>query len=99
MTYSKSFPRTLEGSSYPIWEEITLTIEEEKNCEDQAKKENIELMMECIDNAKGILEVKHLKPYQTDLVHMAVALFEKRSSHAVYFKEKKAKEKFDKTFS
>lgn len=39
MVFSKTFPRTLKGSSYPIWEEINLSDEEEK-----AKKENSELM-------------------------------------------------------
>jgi len=38
---SKSFPRTLKGSSYPIWEEISISDEEEKQIEDKAKKENI----------------------------------------------------------
>jgi len=30
MAFSKSFPRTLKGSSYPIWEEVLLSEEERK---------------------------------------------------------------------
>lgn len=30
MAFSKTFPRTLKGSTYPIWEEITLDDKEEK---------------------------------------------------------------------
>ena len=30
MSFSKSFPRTTEKSSYPLWEEISLSDDEEK---------------------------------------------------------------------
>ncbi len=33
MTFFKTFPRTLRGSSYPTWEEITLSDKEEKEAE------------------------------------------------------------------
>lgn len=92
MPFSKSFPRTKD--SYKIWEEIELTPEEEKEQETKAQEENIKLMSECIDQAKKLITDKGLKPYQSDVVAMGIALFEKISSHQVYWKERRAKEKF-----
>ena len=96
MAFSKSFPRTLKGSSYPIWEEVFLSEDEEREAELKAKRENYELMKECIDKAKEILKDKNLKDYQSDVVILSIALFDKIASHSVYHKENKAKEKFDK---
>ena len=98
MAFNKSFPRTTDKSVYPKWEEIELTEEEEKEQEVLARKENIQRMEESIDDAKTIIESKGLKPYQTDMVNMALALFEKRASHEIFYKDNKAKEKFDKKF-
>ena len=55
-------------------------------------------MNECIIDAKKIIAKQGLKTYQTDLINMAISLFEKRASHNVYWKEEKAKDKFDKLF-
>jgi hypothetical protein len=96
MAFTKSFPRTSEKSVYPKWEEVSLSDGEEKKVEEEAKKENIKLMNECIDKAKDIIKEKGLKEYQSDVINIAIALFEKISSHSVYWKESKAKEKFDK---
>lgn len=98
MAFFKTFPRTLKGSSYPIWEEVTLSDEEEKRAEIEAKEENISLMKECIDEAKKILTEKGFKFYQSDVVNLAVSIFDKSASHSVYYKENKAKEKFDERF-
>jgi hypothetical protein len=98
MPFSKSFPKTSKTSTYPQWEEITLTDTEEKEQEEKSKTENIKLFKECIDDAKEIIQEKGLKDYQTDLINIAVSLFEKRSSHTIYWKESKAKEKFDEMF-
>jgi hypothetical protein len=95
MTFSKSFPHTTEKSVYPKWEEILLSDDEELTQETLARKDNIKKMQECIDDAKRIIESKNLKPYQTDMINLAISLFEKRGSHEVYYKENKAKEKFD----
>jgi hypothetical protein len=54
-------------------------------------------MYESIQDAKTIMDQEELKPFQTDMIHIALALFEKRASHEIYYKENKAKEKFDKT--
>jgi len=97
MAFSKSFPNTVEGSNYPKWEEVFISDEEERLEEQKAKEENINLMKECIDDAKNIIKEKELKDFQTDLINIAIALFEKRASHSVYWKERKAKDKFDET--
>ena len=99
MPFSKSFPKQSKTSSYPQWEEITLTDAEEKLEEAKARNENIKLMKDCIDDAKAIMQEKGLKDYQTDIINMAIALFEKRASHSVYWKESKAKERFDEMFN
>ena len=98
MVFSKSFPRTLKGSTYPTWEEIYLDENEEKEIELKSKNENYELMKECLDKAKGILKEKELKDFQSDVVAMGVALFDKIAGHTIHHKEAKAKEKFDKKF-
>ncbi len=96
MAYSKSFPRTVENSNYPRWEEIYLAEHEEKEAEALARSENIALMKECIKDAKDIVQELSLKEFQSNVVDIAIALFDKRASHTVYHKESKAKEKFDK---
>jgi len=96
MTFSKSFQKRVDGTSYPKWEEVYLTYEEEITAEDEARKENLRLMRECIKDAKGILGDIGYKDEQDSVVRAAISLFEKRSSHEIYWKEKKAKEKFDK---
>ena len=96
MPFSKSFPKTSKTSTYPQWEEVKLTDEEEKAVEEKSKTENIKLFKECVEDAKVIIQEKGPKDYQTDLINIAVSLFEKRASHEIYWKENKAKEKFDK---
>lgn len=96
MPFSKSFPKTTNKSVYPKWVEVFLTEEEEKAIEQECRAKNIGLMNDCIRDAKRIIESQDLKKYQTDLVNIAIALFEKRASHEIYLKEAKAKEKFDK---
>jgi len=98
MAFSKSFPRTTEKSTYPVWEEIYLSDDEEKQVDLETKNETISLMQECIDDSKKIISEKGLKDYQSDVISMAISLFEKRASHSVYKKEQKAKDKFDEKF-
>lgn len=98
MAFSKSFPRTLKGSTYPNWEEVFLTEEEEKEAENKAREENNRLMKECIDEARKILEEMGVKVGDDDVLRVAISLFDKLSSHQVYHKEAKAKEKFDEKF-
>ncbi len=95
MVFSKSFPKTIEGSTYPRWEEVFLTDEEEQDIERKAREESIKIMKECIDDAKALIEEKGFKGFKEDILKVAVPLFEKRASHTVYWKESKCKEKFD----
>lgn len=94
MVFKKSFAITSD-KAYTRWEEVTLSDMEEKEQEDLARTDNIAKMKESIDDANSIMESKGLKPYQTDMIHIALSLFEKRASHEIYYKENKAKEKFD----
>jgi hypothetical protein len=95
MAFSKSFPKTTGKSPYPTWVEVYLTEEEERLIEEKCREDNIKIMEQCIIDAKNIIDNQELKRYQTDLINIAIALFEKISSHNVYLKEAKAKEKFD----
>lgn len=92
MVFSKSFPKTRD--KYPVWEEVFLNEEEERESEAKARDENIRLMKECIEDAKKLFENQDLKKYQSDIINIAISLFEKRASHQVYWKESKAQEKF-----
>jgi len=99
MPFSKSFPKQSKTSTYPQWEEITLTNEEEKGIELKSREENLKIFKECIEDAKSTLIEKGLNESNSDIINMAIALFEKRASHEIYWKENKAKEKFDEMFN
>ena len=94
MAFSKSFPKTLPGTNYPIWEEITLTAEEEQLVEELCKKTNFQLMDQSIQEAK-MLSIKNGMNEDSNIIAIAKSLFDKRASHLVFWKESKAKEKFD----
>ena len=96
MVFKKSFPKTIKGSNYPQWVDVSLTKQEELEQEEFCRKENIKLMEECIEDAKKIVEKNELKHYQTDIISIAKSLFDKRASHSIFWKENKAQEKFDK---
>jgi len=98
MVFSKNFPRTEKNSTYPVWEEIELSSSEEKDIDGLARSENIALMKQCIEDARLIIDSQNMRDYQTDFVRIAISLFEKRSSHVVYWKEQACKEKFDVKF-
>ena len=72
-----------------------MSLAEEHAEEERARKENISLMKQCLDDAMAIARSKNLQPYQSDMVLMAVTLLNKRASHAVHWKDSKCKEKFD----
>lgn len=94
MPFSKTFPRTIPGSNYPAWEEVYLTEEEEKAVEVECQTENFRLLDDCLREAKA-LAIKHGMNTEDIVTRLAIALFEKRASHEVFWKESKAKEKFD----
>lgn len=95
MGFSKRFPKPVEGSVYPKWVEISLSKEEEEKVERHAAEEHVKLFMACIEDAEKIAIERNLKPYQTDIISIASALFDKRVSHVVYMKERKCREKFE----
>ncbi|MBI2573435.1 hypothetical protein HYV86_06225 [Candidatus Woesearchaeota archaeon] len=95
MTFSKTFPKTVPGSNYPVWEEIYLTEQEERDVEEQCRKENYVLMDISLNQAKA-LAIKHGINEDGIRATLAVALFEKQASHVIFHKENYAKEKWDK---
>jgi len=99
MAFSKTFPRNIKGVTYPQWEEVFLTEKEEQEEEQRSRLESIKLMKECLGDADKIVSELNLKRFQSNLVSIALALFEKRASHTIYYKENRAKEKFDRSFS
>ncbi|MFH1133204.1 MAG: hypothetical protein V1735_01805 [Nanoarchaeota archaeon] len=96
MAFSKSFPKRSDKSVYPNWVDVRLSDEEERAIEAKARQENIRLFKECIVDAKVLMDGQGLKPYQTNIIEVANALFEKRASHAVFWKENASREKFEK---
>ena len=94
MAFSMRIPRDVKGSNYPVWEEIALTEAEERAVEAAARERNIALLKECLRDAGQIVLDQDLKHFQNDLVHLASELFNKRSSHEVFWKEAKCREKF-----
>ncbi len=94
MPFSKTFPKTIPGTNYPLWEEVYLTPAEEEQVEQDCKRENFRILDECVRDAKA-LAIKHSINTEENVTHLAIALFEKQASHVVFWKESKAKEKFD----
>lgn len=97
MAFSKTFPKKDPNSSYPVWEEVYLTEQEELASEELCSKENFKLLDQALNEAK-IIAIKHGLNSDENRIKLAIALFEKKASHAVFWKENKAKEKFDKMF-
>ncbi|MBN2567034.1 hypothetical protein JXB02_03035 [Candidatus Woesearchaeota archaeon] len=95
MAFSKRFPRSDDKTLYTRWEEVSLTPEEERAVEKEARERNHAVMKDCLEEAKAIVVESGLRPFQTNVVRIAVALFEKRASHEVFHKESRTKGKFD----
>lgn len=99
MAFCKTYPREIEGTTYPKWEEVRLTDQEESQLDETARRENIYLLRQCIADAKNMLEDENLRDYQGHVLLLGTSLFKKRASHAVHWKEKRCKEKFDAIFT
>lgn len=97
MPFSKTFPKSTSGSNYPSWEEVYLTEEEEKQVEEECRRENMRILGECLTDGKAIA-IQHRLNTEENQVRLAIALFEKQASHEIFWKESKAKEKFDQMF-
>ncbi len=94
MVFSKCFPREVDGSNYPKWEEIFLSAQEEREREQVARQENLFLIRQCIADARNVLKDEKMMDMQSHVLSVAMSLFKKRSSHAVFYKEEKCKDKF-----
>ncbi len=92
MVFSKNFPKQIKNNT--VWKEIFLTGREESEIEETAKKENNVMMKECIYDAEIIAADLNLKRFQSNVIDIAISLFEKRASHVVFWKENRCKEKF-----
>jgi len=95
MTFKMRLPRDVPGSSMARWEEIELSEDEEAIIDEKAREQNIELLKECIDDARRIMKERGLKAFETNVTRLSIALFDKRASHVVYHKERRAKDKFE----
>lgn len=93
MGFKKSFRNTSDKSVYPNWVEVELTKEEEEKAEQKANAEQLKAMIRCVDDASVIADEKGLSSMERTKI--ATALFDKRASHKVFYKERKAREKFD----
>jgi hypothetical protein len=91
MVFSKSFPKYFGKS---IWEIVSIDDSLEKEVEKRVLNENVVFMERSIENARQIFIQMKLKPVQSDIVIVAIALFEKRACHELYHKEDACKRIF-----
>lgn len=68
--------------------------EEEKQVEEECKQENFKLLDDSLRQAKTLV-IKHAINTEDNVARLAVALFEKQASHVIFWKESRAKEKFE----
>ena len=98
MVFRKSFPRRVEGINYPVWEEVVLSSEEEKNVELDNRKENLKIMHTCIKDTELLFDKLGYERKQRDIINVAIALFDKQSSHVAFKKEEYSQDKFNNTY-
>jgi hypothetical protein len=96
MVFSRTFPREIPGSNFPKWEEMFLSAQEEREREQVARQENLFLVRQCIADARNILKDEKMMDMQSHVLSLGIALFKKRSNHAVHYKEELCKDKFQK---
>jgi len=95
MAFSKNFPSQKTQGAYTTWVEVKLTEKQERECEHNARNAHVEEFQKCIDDAKEVLLKNGMKVFDPNIIQVANALFEKRASHTVYYKEERAKDVFD----
>lgn len=93
MGFKKSFRQTSDKSAYPKWVEVELNDDEEKEAAETARKKNVKIMMQSVEDARLIADEKDLD--SPAITEIARSLFDKRASHTVFHKERRAREKFD----
>ncbi len=69
------------------WEEYNLSSEEVRRIYNQSMARHKKLFSACFETAKTLLEEQGAKPYQTSLVNVALALFNKHARHEHYMQE------------
>lgn len=94
MVFSKSFPREIDGSHYPRWEEIFLSAQEEREREQVARQDNLYLIRQCVADARNVIKDEKLMDMQSHVLNIALALFNKRAKHTVFYKEEECQKKF-----
>ena len=77
-----------------ITKEVKVTDEEEKEIEKECLLYNIKLIKECLKISESIINEEKLN-YRNKL-RIALALYEKQSSHVVYWKDKYCRIKLEK---
>ncbi len=95
MVFSKSFPRELKDGSTK-WEEVFLSVQEEREREQVARQENLYLVRQCVADARNVLKDEKMMDMQSHVLSLAMTLFRKRASHAVHYKGELCKKKFQK---
>ena len=80
-----------------ITKEVKVTDEEEKEIEKECLLYNIKLIKECLKISESIINEEKLN-YRNKL-RIALALYEKQSSHVVYWKDKYCRMKLEKTLN
>jgi len=95
MTFKKSFPHQKAEGAFTNWVEIALSNDDEKKAQDKARDEQVATYNQCLDDAREILLKNGMKAFDPNMIAVANALFEKRASHTVYYKEEAARDKFD----
>ena len=61
MSYGKSFPKEIKGNGLQKWEEVSLSLAEENSEEEKARKENMSVMKQCLDDAASIMQAKKMR--------------------------------------
>ena len=89
MSFIKSF------NDKGVWRDMSLTLEEEELAKSKAEIEHTNAMVKCLKEAKTMLTETGLKGNETDI---AIALFNKITSHVQYHRENMAREKFEKLY-
>lgn len=95
MTYSKRFPKDTPASVHPQWIEISLSDDEEREVKKQARSKHASQLAQCLVDAKKVAKLSEVHADPSEIVNLARSLFDKQASHTVFYKERRAKEKFD----
>lgn len=86
-----AFYKAIQQNKYS--KEVKLNDEEEREVELLARAYNVELMRQFLEIAEEIIRDEGLK--EEDRVQIALVLFEKEASHAVYWKERACRMKLE----